>query len=105
MSWRRFHFLLLHRDDDEREPGEGSGLARAVAAYARWIERHHLRLMVVALLVGLVAAGLAISLPLRTEFSWLLPDEEPSVVALRQLTARKPSSAVIEIGIASPSPD
>src|SRR6185369_9441038 len=52
-----------------------------------------------------VGAGLASTLPLQTDFAWLLPDGQPSVVALRKLTARKSSSAVIEIGIASPKPE
>src|SRR4029079_9168602 len=33
-----------------------------------------------------------------------LPDDQPSVVALKQLTARKVAGAVIEVGVASPVP-
>lgn len=56
---------------------------------------------VAASIAGLVLAS---TLPLRTEFSWLLPDDKPSVVALHALTKRRPSTAVIEVGIASPDP-
>jgi predicted exporter len=52
-----------------------------------------------------VAAALALTLPVRTEFSQLLPDREPSVLALRRLAARKANTAVIEIGIAAADPE
>ena len=71
--------------------------------YPAWLLRHHRSVVVTALVIAVGGALLAATLPLRTEFSWLLPDDQPSVVALSQLTARKPSSAVIEVGIASPS--
>src|SRR5262249_59591645 len=45
------------------------------------------------------------TLPLRTEFSALLPEGQPSVVALRRLMERKPANAVVELGVASPSPE
>jgi uncharacterized membrane protein YdfJ with MMPL/SSD domain len=52
----------------------------------------------------IVAAAVAATLPVRTDFARLLPADAPSVVALHELTRRKPSTAVVEIGIASPDP-
>ncbi len=80
-------------------------LVHALGHYARWVARRHRAVIVGTLALAAVGTALASTLPLRTEFSWLLPDDRPSVVALRELTARKPSSAVIEVGVASPSPE
>jgi uncharacterized protein len=83
----------------------GAVLAARVAPYPAWVIKHHRGVIVAWLVAAAISGILASRLPLRTDFSWLLPDRQPSVVALRQLTARKTSSAVIEIGVASPSPD
>ncbi len=74
-----------------------------VRAYPVWVMERAQAIVVYAALLAVAGVALATTLPLHTEFSWLLPDQQPSVRALRQLTARKPSVAVIEIGIASPS--
>ncbi len=73
--------------------------------YPAWVVKRHRIIAVVWLLLAVGGAWLASTLPLLTDFAWLLPSGQPSVVALRQLTARKTGSAVIEIGVASPSPD
>jgi predicted RND superfamily exporter protein len=62
-----------------------------------------------ALLAGaaasaLLAAAAAATLRVRTDFARLLPADAPSVVALHALAARKPSTAVVEVGIAAPDP-
>jgi predicted exporter len=74
-------------------------------SYPEWIARHRVAIVAGAAVLAAVAAALAFTLPIRTEFSQLLPDREPSVLALRQLAARKASTAVIEIGIASADPE
>ncbi|MFT3775008.1 MAG: MMPL family transporter [Minicystis sp.] len=78
-------------------------MAARLAAYPAWVIRSHRVIIVVGLVLALIGGALASRLPLHTDFAWLLPDGQPSVVALRELTARKTSSAVIEIGVASPS--
>ena len=82
----------------------GSRIVDRLSSYPEWVARRFRSILVVVGVLSVAGSLLAASLPLRTEFSWLLPDDRPSVVALRELTARKPSSAVIEVGIASPSP-
>ena len=96
----------------EARPADQSALRRAGATiralfrgYPAWVARNYRSIAVLGLLVAILGAGLASRMPLLTEFSWLLPDRQPSVVALRKLTARKPSSAVIEIGVASATPE
>lgn len=81
-----------------------SSLRRALHHYPDWLMAHARAVLLLCLALAAVGAALAATLPLHTEFSWLLPEHQPSVIALRQLTARKPASAVIEIGIASPDP-
>jgi hypothetical protein len=96
----------------EARPADENALRRFGAAirarfrgYPAWVARNYRSIAVGGLLVAITGALLATRLPLLTEFSWLLPDKQPSVLALRQLTARKPSSAVIEIGVASSTPE
>jgi len=81
-----------------RLPGVSQG-------YPEWIARHRLGIVCGAALVAALAAIVALTLPVRTEFSQLLPDREPSVLALRRLAARKVNTAVIEVGIASADPE
>ena len=70
-----------------------------------WIERYRVAVVAGAVAFAAVGAFLALSLPVRTEFSQLLPDREPSVLALRRLAARKVNTAVVEVGIASADPE
>ncbi len=53
---------------------------------------------------AVAAAALAATLRVRTDFARLLPAEAPSVVALHALAARKSSTAVVEVGVASADP-
>lgn len=82
-----------------------AAIAAHFAPYPAWAVRRHRLVILISLVLSLAGAALASRLPILTDFAWLLPDEQPSVVALRALTARKTSSAVIEIGVASPSPE
>lgn len=92
-----------------QEPNALSRLGKAVAArftpYPGWVMRRHRAIILAWIFLAVVGAFLASKLPLFTDFSFLLPDGQPSVVALRALTARKTSSAVIELGVASSSPE
>jgi hypothetical protein len=83
----------------------GAAFGERMGRYPAWVGRNFRPIVLLSLALAMIGGFLASRLPLRTEFSWLLPDRQPSVVALRQLTARKPSSAVIEIGVASTSPE
>ena len=53
---------------------------------------------------ALLAAALAATLPVRTDFARLLPADAPSVVALHALLSRMRSTAVVEVGIAASDP-
>ena len=75
------------------------------ASYPEWIARHRLSIVAGAASLAAVGAAVALTLPVRTEFSQLLPEREPSVLALRRLAARKVNTAVIEVGIACADPE
>jgi predicted RND superfamily exporter protein len=77
---------------------------RGLSRYASLLLAHPLRFTLLFLAASIAGLLLASTLPLHTEFSWLLPDNQPSVTALHALTKRRPSTAVIEVGIASPDP-
>jgi len=57
-----------------------------------------------AALSAALACALAATLKVRTDFARLLPADAPSVVALHALAARMPSTAVVEVGVASDEP-
>jgi predicted exporter len=78
--------------------------ARTADAYVAFVTRHAKSVVLFFAALTLGSGLLAARLPLRTEFSWLLPDDQPSVIALHKLTQRRPSTAVIEVGIASAEP-
>lgn len=78
--------------------------ARTADAYVEFVTRHAKSVVLFFAALTLGSGLLAARLPLRTEFSWLLPDDQPSVIALHKLTQRRPSTAVIEVGIASAEP-
>jgi len=73
--------------------------------HPEWVARYRVAIVAGAGVLAAASAVLALSLPVRTEFSQLLPDREPSVLALRRLAARKVNTAVIEVGIASADPE
>ena len=84
-----------------------SGAARRAAlmeAYPAWIAKHRRGVLAAAASLAVAAACAAATLPIRTEFSQLLPAREPSVLSLRRLLARKATTAVVEIGIAADDP-
>jgi predicted exporter len=72
--------------------------------YSDWIAARHRQVIGASAVLTAVGLGLAVTLPLQTEFNRLLPEDEPSVSAMRELSVRKPATAVIQVGIASPSP-
>ena len=57
-----------------------------------------------ALLSAALAAAVAATLPVRTDFARLLPADAPAVVALHALLGRMRSTAVVEVGIAADDP-
>ena len=56
--------------------------------YVQWIERHKFSVIALSVLLALVAGYVASSLPIRSEFSNLLPPERQSVRDLNLLKAR-----------------
>jgi len=63
-------------------------MAKVAQRYIAWIERHVTAILVVATLAVLGATYLVMfELPLRADFSYLLPKDAPSVRAAEQLAA------------------
>jgi uncharacterized protein len=81
----------------ERRPGLFSG-------YPAWVARRRGPILAMAAALAAAAVAAAATLPLRSDFSQLLPEREASVVSLRRLTARKATTAVVEVGIAAADP-
>jgi uncharacterized protein len=78
--------------------------AGVLSRYPAWVSKRRRAILAGAAVLTAVAAAVAARLPIRTDFSQLLPSREPSVVSLRRLTARKATTAVVEIGIAAADP-
>ena len=76
-----------------------------ISRYHGWITRRPFRVIVGATLIGLVAAGLATRLKLKTSFAELLPSNDPGVVALTRTQARLGDLSLLLIGIRSPDRD
>ena len=72
--------------------------------YPAWVSRHRYTILGAATALALASAAAAAGLPIRSDFSQLLPEREPSVLSLRRLTARKGTTAVVEVGIAAADP-
>ena len=76
----------------------------SLSRYPAWVSKHRHTILAAATALALASAAAAVTLPIRSDFSQLLPEREPSVVSLRRLTARKGTTAVVEIGIAAADP-
>src|SRR4051812_31238760 len=73
-----------------------------ISRYHDWITRRPGTVLIAALLVGILAAGLATRLKLKTAFSELLPSNDPGVVALARTQKRLGDLSLLLIGIRSP---
>ena len=78
---------------------------RMALAYARWIDRWRWAIVASALAVTAVAAVLASKLPLRGDFSYLLPETAPSVVAIHELEKRVNNLGTVMVAVESDVPD
>src|SRR5687767_9835088 len=76
----------------------------ALQRFARWIDRRRVAILIASLLVLAVAGSVAARIPIRSDISHLLPPETPSVMALRELERRLPSSGMILVVAESPDP-
>jgi predicted RND superfamily exporter protein len=70
--------------------------------YHRWVARHPVLVIVVAVLVGAGGATLASHLKLKTGFAELLPSDDPGVVALARTQKRMGDLSLLLIGVRSP---
>jgi len=67
-------------------------LDRFARAYVAWLARHVRRVLVaVTLLVAGAVVLIATRLPIRADFSYLLPDDAPAIRDLRRLEQRMPA--------------
>jgi uncharacterized protein len=73
-----------------------------ISRYHSWIARRPFAVLVGALVIGALAAGLASRLKLKTAFSELLPSNDPGVVALARTQKRLGDLSLLLIGIRSP---
>lgn len=72
-------------------------LSPSLHRLARWIDRRRRTILAASVLVLAAAGWLAARLPIRGDFSHLLPADTPSVQALRVLEARVPSFGTIMV--------
>ena len=73
-----------------------------ISRYHSWITRRPVLVLVGAVVIGALAAGLATRLKLKTSFAELLPSNDPGVVALTRTQARLGDLSLLLIGIRSP---
>ena len=78
---------------------------QAAERYVAWLVRRGVAILVAAtLLFGIGAYLAAFHLPLRADFSHLLPEDAPSVRALRRLEARVSSQDTLLVVVAAADP-
>ena len=80
-------------------------MAKVAQRYIAWIERHVTAILLVSALAALGATYLVVfQLPLRADFSYLLPKDAPSVRAAEELAGRMPQQDTMLMLIVAPSP-
>lgn len=73
--------------------------------YVRWLGRRGIAVMMIcAVLLGLATYAVAFHLPLRADFSHLLPQDADSVHDLRRLEERVVSQGTVLVVVAAPDP-
>jgi predicted RND superfamily exporter protein len=79
-------------------------MPNAAQRYVAWIERHASEILIAAVIaVGAAAYLAAFHLPLKADFSYLLPGDAPSVKAAAQLAARVPAQDTMLLLVVAPS--
>jgi predicted RND superfamily exporter protein len=73
-----------------------------ISRYHGWLTRHPVRILGLAVAIGLGGAVIASRLELRTAFVELLPSHDPGVVALTRTQKRMGDLSLLLIGIRSP---
>jgi predicted RND superfamily exporter protein len=76
-----------------------------ISRYHSWLARRPVAVLIGALVIGGLAAGMASRLKLKTAFSELLPSNDPGVVALARTQKRLGDLSLLLIGIRSPDRD
>jgi len=72
--------------------------------YARWIDRYRWLILGLAMALTAGAGLLAAKLPLHGDFSYLLPQDAPSVVALHALEQRVKNLGTVMVAVESDDP-
>ncbi len=72
--------------------------------YAAWIDRHRVRILVIAFMVAAVAGAVASTLPIYGDLSYLLPPSAESVRHLRALEKRARVLGTVMIAVESSDP-
>jgi uncharacterized protein len=82
------------------EPPPGS-----MTRLADFVVRRHRLILVATLLLTAAAGWRASKLKLKTDLAELLPEKDPAVVVMREMSGRIPGLSHIVIGVESPSPE
>lgn len=80
-------------------------IARLLAAYVAFAERHHKRILAAFLVLAAVALACLLGLELHTDLAELLPEGHPAVKALRRIAGRQKSATNLVLIIESPDAD
>jgi predicted RND superfamily exporter protein len=72
---------------------------------ARFVYRRHLAVLAVTLCIAALAGWRAARLSLRTDFAELLPEKDPAVVVMREMTKRITGLSTVVVAVEGPSPE
>src|SRR5262249_28063929 len=82
-------------DDRPARLGQHQGRPMTITRYVSWLAHRRRAILLASLVIAAIATALTAALPLRGEFSALLPADTPSVRALHVLEPRGPSFGTI----------
>jgi predicted RND superfamily exporter protein len=77
---------------------------RRFERYAAWIERHRRLILAASILIAVAAGTVAARLPLRPDFSYLLPPASRSVQDLRAIEKRSRVIGTVVVAVESDDP-
>jgi predicted RND superfamily exporter protein len=72
--------------------------------YADWVDRHRRAILAFSIVVAIVAGAVAVKLPLKSDFSYLLPPSSESVRHLRAIEKRARVIGTIMVAVESDDP-
>ena len=79
--------------------------ARRALGFARWIDRRRWPILIFSMVLAVAAGGVASRLPIHGDFSYLLPPDAPSVLALHALEKRVSNLGTLMAIVRSDDPE